>query len=493
MRTVPLALFLFLSVLLQAPSPGWAQALGSILTVAGTGAGGYNGEGHPATNSQVDAPDDLAFDSNGNYYIADAGNLTIRRVDILTGVMTTVVGTTLVSGYTGDGGPATSATLDYPSGIAFDSLDNMYISDFYNNVVRRVDAVTGIITPYAGNGTYAYSGDGGAATSASLAAPLRRLFDGSDNLYIADSENHAVRRVDAVTGVMTTVAGAGVTGYSGDGGLATAAQLNTPAQMDFDPSGNLYISDSGNFVIRRVDAGTGVITTVVGNGTAGYSGDGGPATGASLNGDDVAITIDRAGNFFIADDWNNVIRRVDAFTGIITTVAGTGANGYSGDGGPPLAATFAHPETLHFDGRGSLYVVQYDHAVIRRIDGSAVAFTPTPTPSATATPTATVTATPTPPPPDIFYVDRNLFRPDQGPVSIFVEYHRYPGAYSLAVYNTAGEQIVKLDERPMDAPVSQSYLWDGRNYAGEDCASGVYILHLIEPYSRKFKRIALIR
>ena len=218
----------------------------------------------------------MAVDASGNLYIADTGNNRIRKVSA-TGIITTVAGNGS-AGYSGDGGPATSAQLDGPEGVAVDGSGNLYIADTCNNRIRKVSA-TGIITTVAGNGSAGYSGDGGPATSAQLSLPAGVAVDGSGNLYIADSGNNRIRKVSA-TGIITTVAGNGSPGYSGDGGPATSAQLNQPAGVAVDASGNLYIADSSNNRIRKVSA-TGIITTVAGNGFDGYSGDGGPATSAA--------------------------------------------------------------------------------------------------------------------------------------------------------------------------------------------------------------------
>ena len=253
----------------------------------------------------------------------------------LSPVITTVAGSG-TAGHGGDGGAATSAGLS-ASGVAVDAVGNLYIADSGNSRIRKVDAVMGIITTVAGNGIAGYSGDGGAATSAQLSPHLQGIVvDAAGNLYIADAGNNRIRKVTAATGVIITVAGNGTTGYSGDGGAATSAELGNSYGVAVDAAGNLYIADNGNSRIRKVDAVTSIITTVAGNGIAGYTGDGGAATSAELD-HPQGVGVDAAGNLYIVD--NDRIRKVNAATGAITTVAGSGIAGYSGDGGAATSAS----------------------------------------------------------------------------------------------------------------------------------------------------------
>ena len=226
-----------------------------------------------------------------------------------------------VAGYRGDGGAATAADVHRPGSVRFDHDGNMFIVQRYDNRVRRVAAGTGVITTVAGDGVPGFSGDGGAATSARLNWPQHIDLDPFGNLFIAEINNNRVRRVAASTGIITTVAGNGLPGFSGDGGAATTASLNGPHGVCFDLDGNLFVADSGNHRVRKVAAGTGIISTVVGNGVWGFSGDGGAATSASIAGS-YSIAFDSSGNLFIADSYNFRVRIVSV-SGVITTVAGS--------------------------------------------------------------------------------------------------------------------------------------------------------------------------
>ena len=328
----------------------------TIETVAGTGTSGFSGDGGPATAAQLSWPEGVALDAAGNLYIADITS-RIRKVGV-DGNISTVAGTGIF-GFSGDGGPATSAQLSWPESVAVDTAGNLYIADLRNYRIRKVDA-TGVISTVAGTGIFGYSGDGGPATSAQLANLYSVAVDSAGNLYIAG--NHHIRKVDASTGNISTVAGSGEQGYSGDGGPATAAQLTFPDGVEVDAAGNLYIADTGNRCIRKVDI-DGNISTIAGTGTRGFSGDGGPATAAQLRWPR-GVAVDTAGNLYITD--GNRIRRVDT-DGNISTIAGTGTEGFSGDGGPATAAQLAHPYDMVLDAAGNLYIADYSNNRIRRL------------------------------------------------------------------------------------------------------------------------------
>jgi sugar lactone lactonase YvrE len=272
---------------------------GDIATVAGNGNYGKSGHSGPATSAEFYSDYAVATDASGNLYIVDGGDAVVLKVTASTGNMSTVAGKG-TEGYSGDGAAATNAELNWPNGMALDSSGNIYIADSGNCRIRKVTVSTGVITTVAGNGNYGYSGDGAAATSAALNSPQGVAVDSSGNLYIADSGNRVVRKVTASSGIISTVAGTGAAGYTGDGGAATSAELALPESVAVDGSGDIYIADANNNVVRYVKASTGVITTVAGNGTAGYLGDNGAATSAELNSPQ-GIALDGSGNLYIAD------------------------------------------------------------------------------------------------------------------------------------------------------------------------------------------------
>ena len=355
-----------------------------IETVAGNGTRGDGGDGGAAVEAQLNYPRDMAVDGAGNLYFADSSNESIRKVDAA-GVISTVAGDrTRGRGYSGDGGAAVGAQLNSPSGVALDGAGNLYIGDHFNQRIRKVDAA-GVISTVAGDGTYGYGGDGGPAVAAQLGNPADVALDGAGNLYIVDGHNNRIRKVDAA-GVITTVAGDGTRGFGGDGGPATAAYLDRPYGVALDGAGNLYIGDEGNERIRKVDA-AGVITTVAGDGTRGFGGDGGPATAAQLSFPH-GVAVDGAGNLYIADMFNQRIRKVDA-AGVISTVAGDGTWGYGGDGGAAVAAQLAGPTNVALDDAGNLYIADSGNDRIRRLTPPAM-----PPPSISAGGVVLATGTP---------------------------------------------------------------------------------------------------
>ena len=333
------------------------DATGTITTIAGTGERGFSGDGGPASQAQLSEPGGIALDVAGNVYIADTYNHRIRKVDAA-GTITTIAGSG-ERGFSGDGGPASQAQLFAPFDVAADGLGNLYIVDSFNDRIRKVDA-TGTITTIAGTGEYGFGGDGGPASQAQLFYPRGVAVDGPGNVYIAAGSR--IRKVDS-TGTITTIAGRGGF-FGGDGGPAVEAQFHYPSGMAVDVAGNLYIADTGNHRIRKVDA-TGTITTIAGRT---FSGDGGPASQAQLS-EPEGVAADRAGNVYIADSNNHRIRKVDA-TGTITTIAGTGESGFSGDGGPASQAQLFYPRGVAVDGLGNLYIVDSFNNRIRKVDAT---------------------------------------------------------------------------------------------------------------------------
>jgi sugar lactone lactonase YvrE len=340
-----------------------SASTGIITTVAGNGTSGYKGDGKKATSAELRGPYGVVVDATGDLFIADTGNDVIREVSASTGTISTIAGTGVV-GYRGDHGPATQAELNFPARIALDSKGNLFFSDGYNHVIREVKAATGKITTVAGNGNYGYSGDGGPATAAELSEPVGIALDSSGDLFIGDFYNEVIREVNAATGDISTVAGDGIFGYSGDGGKATSAELAGPEDVAVDSFGVLYIADAYNERVRVVGVG-GLIITVAGNGLVGYTGDGGPALAAKLVApyDDAA---DSKGDVFIVDDDNNVIRELTP-AGKIITVAGNGTRGYSGDGGKATAAQLNEPSGVAVDPTGNLYIADSGNNVIRKV------------------------------------------------------------------------------------------------------------------------------
>jgi sugar lactone lactonase YvrE len=285
-------------------------------------------------------PSAIVFDAAGNLYFAETGNHVIRKVDTA-GNITTIAGTG-TQGFSVDTGPATSATLDSPQGLAFDTVNNLYIADTHNHLIRKLNLTTGILTTIAGTGTPGFSGDSALATAAQLKLPTALALDAIGNLYLADTDNHRIRKIAATTGIITTIAGTGTQGFSGDKGSATSATIDSPTGLALDAANNLYLADTHNHRIRKITATTGIITTIAGTGAPGFSGDTAAATTASLTLPH-GLTIDTKGNLYLADTANHRIRRIDATTGIITTVAGDGTQAFAGDGGPAIAASLDSP------------------------------------------------------------------------------------------------------------------------------------------------------
>ena len=372
----------------SAPSDGYPPnedgAPGTIVTVAGQSPSGYAGDGGPARDAYMNEPRMLTFDGAGTMYIVDTFNQVIRRVGS-DGIITTIAGKAggyvprkdadCKENFSGEGVPAREATMSCPHSAAVAADGDLYIADSANHVIRKVDSETGLITTAVGEGGKSGDdGDGGPATAAHLQGPKGIVFDANWNLLIADSGNARIRRVDGATGVITTFAGTGKSGDGGDGGPATAAELNEPRTIAVAPDGSIYFTEPQVHKVRKIDP-SGTITTFAGTGKAGFSGDGGPAGKAQLN-LNRGVNVDGAGVVWIVDSLNQRIRKVGA-DGIITTVAGHGkacyysSNNNCGDGGPAAQAGFAVPRAVEFDAAGNLYVADTFNERIRRIDAFA--------------------------------------------------------------------------------------------------------------------------
>ncbi len=334
---------------------------GTIRTIAGTGTPGGGGDGGSALAAQFRAPRDSSYGPDGSLYVADYDNNRIRRISPA-GIITTVAGTG-VGGYSGDNGPATSARLQGPHDVIVDDAGNVYIADSANHRIRMVDT-SGIIRTIAGTGVAGYNGDGIRATNARLQNPKSVALRNGE-LYISDGGNNRIRKVDG-SGIITTVAGTGVAGYGGDGGPAVNARLNANQRIAFDPLGNLLIADRLNNRIRRVDL-NGMIRTIAGTGVAGYNGDGIPATSARLY-YPRGVVVDDEGNVFIADSGNNRVRVVYPSSGLIATIAGTGSPGFSGDAGAAASARLTDPRGVNIRDDGDLVIADTGNNRIRLVD-----------------------------------------------------------------------------------------------------------------------------
>lgn len=341
----------------------YAVSTPTIWTIAGGGLGQFGLDGVAATDIGLNWARDVATDAAGNVYIAEQDTNKIRRVTP-GGLITTVAGTG-TAGFSGDGGPASAATLNGPNGVAVDADGAILIADTGNTRIRRV-STTGVITTIAGTGTAGFSGDGGPATDAQLNFPARLAVAPSGDIVFSDVSNHRIRKISP-SGAIATVAGTGTAGFSGDGGPATSAELHLPGGLAFDRGGNILIADANNGRVRRVTP-TGTITTIAGNGVLGpSSGDGGFATAAAMSPADVAT--DDAGNILVADT-NHRVRRI-ASTGIIRTLAGNGTGTSTGDGGPASAATVFLPVGIDTDRAGNVLLVELNSGAVRLITGPA--------------------------------------------------------------------------------------------------------------------------
>ena len=342
---------------------------GATSVIAGkeSGAAGYFTDinSAAATDAQITYPRNATVDSAGNIYVADTSNFRIRKVST-NGIISTIAGTGIQSASStalnGDGGQAINATFAGPSCVIVDPAGNLYVADAGNHRIRMI-APDGIISTVAGTGTAGTANEGSAATSAQLNNPLSMVMDSSGNIYVAENAGNRVYKFK-VGGILTRFAGTGVSGYTGDNAPATSAKLNAPQGIGIDSNRNIYIGDTSNHCIRKVTPG-GTITTIAGTGTAGFAGDGGPATSALLN-QPVGVSVDSSGNIYVADYWNQRVRMITP-GGTISTVAGTGTGGNSGDGGLATAANLGNPMDVRLDTAGNLYVTNYSSHTIRKI------------------------------------------------------------------------------------------------------------------------------
>ena len=334
---------------------------GIITTVAGTGERGYDGDGGAATAARLSEPFMCAFDPEGNLYLAEAQNHCVRRVDRTSGIIVTIAGTG-EQGYSGDSGPATRATFNQPYSLQVDANGDVFVVDRLNYVIRKIDAATGIITTVAGTGEAGYGGDGAPATAARFREPNDCFLDGRGGLLITDIQDQRVRRLDLASGVITTFAGNGAKERTGDGLPATEASILGARAVCMDGAGNTYIAEREGNGIRMVDS-QGIMHTLAGTGQFGYDGDGGPALEATW-GAPKAIRCDHLGNLLVVDTENHAIRRIEASTGIVTTIAG-GRLGGEGDGSVATDAGMDRPHGLDLDAQGNIYIADSNNHRVR--------------------------------------------------------------------------------------------------------------------------------
>lgn len=349
---------LILAILLACPG----LLAGVAETLAGTSVSGALGDGGPATAAQVGNPYGLTLGPNGGLYVCEIDTDRIRRIDMGDGTISTVAGTGEV-GYSGDHGPAREATLNDPYEVRFDADGNMYFVEMLNAVIRRVDAGTGTISTIAGTGERGFSGDGGPALEATFNRPHSIALDGKGSLYIADIGNHRIRRVDLATGVVTTFAGTGERAPTPDGAPVAGTALNGPRALAFGPNGDMFIALREGNAVYRLDMKAMRLHHIAGTGAKGYTGDGGPATEATLAGPKgIEVGPDLA--VYLADTENHVIRRIDSATGTISTVAGDGTV-HDGPDGDPLGCGLARPHGVYVDGAGNVYIGDSENHRVR--------------------------------------------------------------------------------------------------------------------------------
>lgn len=346
------------AILVCAASLHAAPKFTKVHTIAGTGQKGFS-------DTLIDNPFGVIIGPDGNVYFCEYLNHTIRKLNLKTG-KTIVIAGTGKAGYTGDGGPAISATFNLPHEIRFDRAGNMYVADMGNHAIRKIDTKSGNISTVAGTGAAGYSGDGGPAAKAQLRQPHSVQLDPQGNLLICDVGNHRIRRVDAATGIIDVFAGNGERKTTADGAPIKGTPLNGPRALDFDPQGNIYLALREGNQIFKLDAKQGTLHHIAGTGEKGYSGDGGPAKEAKLNGPK-GVAWSRDGGIYIADTESHVIRRIDLKSGVITTVLGTGEKG-DGPEPDPLKCKLSRPHGVFVDKKGKLYVGDSESHRVRVVD-----------------------------------------------------------------------------------------------------------------------------
>ncbi len=337
---------------------------GEVRTIAGTGKAEYTGDGGPATKAGVGGPFGVVIGSDGALYICETTNHVVRRLDEKTGILITVAGSG-EKGYSGDGGPATKAKLNEPYEVRFDKKGNMFFVEMRNHIVRKVDAETGIISTIAGTGEMGFSGDGGPATNAAMKNPHSIVFDKAGNLYICDIGNHRVRRVNSKTGFIETFAGTGERKPTPDGARVQGTPLNGPRALDYDPGTNdLFLALREGNQMFRIDLDQGTLHHIAGTGKSGYKGDGGPATEALLSGPK-GVSLGPGGDIYLADTESHTIRVIRRQSGIIETVVGTGKKG-DGPDGDPLKCRMNRPHGVFVDQAGAVYIGDSSNNKVRK-------------------------------------------------------------------------------------------------------------------------------
>ena len=337
---------------------------GIITTIAGNGVTQYIGDGWPATSYSLAEPMGICVDKFGTVYVSDNADSRIRKINIQD-TLFTICGNSGLPGYLGDNGPDTSASCKNPTSLCFDTAGNLLIADQLNHVIRKINLATSVITTICGVGFPGSTGDNGPASAARLNQPTGICCDKQGNIFIADRLNHVIRRIDAGTNVITTIAGNHNSGYFGDNGPATLGKLAYPTSVTFDNSGNLFIADYGNSRIRKVNTTSGIITTIAGNNLSILAGNNGPASAASLNRPSV-VYMSKHGVLYISDYGNDQVRTINQ-EGIINAFAGTGGTGYTGDGGPATAARIYGPQGIFVDDSEYVYFADATNSVIRKV------------------------------------------------------------------------------------------------------------------------------